>query len=655
MRTTRRTTALSGALMLAVTTAVAGGNGAVAAPAPAAPTGATAYAPAPVTAPAPQQDPGVIVDGVTAPVYSYADAVRESVWVQAPDLDGDGETDQVAVDIVRPAELDGVAEVPVVMMASPYFTCCGRGNESERKAWDEDGDPTLFPMHYDNYFVPRGYAYVAVDIAGTSRSTGCVDMGGASDILSAKAVVDWLGGRAEAVDAAGDPVQASWTNGRTGMIGKSYDGTIANGVAATGVEGLETIVPIGAISSWYDYTRSQDLLYSTNYAPWLSSYVMGQRLQPQDCSAQLAQMGVEQDDATGQYNDFWAERDYRAGTLGTAAEVEASVYVVHGLQDNNVKTRNFGQWWESLGEAGVDRKMWLMRTGHTDPFDTDREEWMHELHRWFDSELMDVDNGIWDEPAVRSETGVRTVEHSQTWPVARTTAVLRPQADGGLVLRRADRSTADFVNDRRMREATAVTQDGEGRRLLFATGAMKRDTRISGKPVLDVTLTHDAPQGQVAVYLVDYGTSERVLDTGDGIRTGTEESCWGESTATDDACYREVDLRTGETPLQIVARGWARLEGAGTHEVSVELQHNDVTIAKGHRLGLVVAASSTGRVVTVDSADTPYTVDLGDTALHLPLTGPMSSFAPGALNLPRAAELPAGTVPTETARQRPGQ
>ena len=28
------------------------------------------------------------------------------------------------------------------------------------------------------------------------------------------------------------------------MIGKSYDGTLANGVAATGVEGLKTIVPI---------------------------------------------------------------------------------------------------------------------------------------------------------------------------------------------------------------------------------------------------------------------------------------------------------------------------------------------------------------------------------------------------------------------------
>ena len=44
------------------------------------------------------------------------------------------------------------------------------------------------------------------------------------------------------------------------MIGKSYDGTLANAAAATGVDGLTTIVPISAISSWYDYTRSNGVI-----------------------------------------------------------------------------------------------------------------------------------------------------------------------------------------------------------------------------------------------------------------------------------------------------------------------------------------------------------------------------------------------------------
>ncbi len=37
------------------------------------------------------------------PVHSYADAVRESVWVDTGlDGDGDGRADRVAVDVVRP-------------------------------------------------------------------------------------------------------------------------------------------------------------------------------------------------------------------------------------------------------------------------------------------------------------------------------------------------------------------------------------------------------------------------------------------------------------------------------------------------------------------------------------------------------------------------
>src|ERR687888_2198956 len=78
-----------------------------------------------------------IQGGQTVPVYSYQDAVRESVWVQTPlDNDGDGVPDKVAVDIVRPREAAARhVKVPVILEGSPYYACCGRGNESERKAY----------------------------------------------------------------------------------------------------------------------------------------------------------------------------------------------------------------------------------------------------------------------------------------------------------------------------------------------------------------------------------------------------------------------------------------------------------------------------------------------------------------------------------------
>ncbi|MFE4582003.1 CocE/NonD family hydrolase, partial [Streptomyces chartreusis] len=145
-----------------------------------------------------QAGPGASGPRESTPVYSYDNAVREAVWVDTGlDLDRDGSHDRVAVDIVRPREAAAEGrKVPVIMDASPYYSCCGRGNESQKKTYDASGNMVQAPLYYDNYFVPRGYAFVGVDLAGTNRSDGCVDVGGRSDILSAKAVVDWLNGRA---------------------------------------------------------------------------------------------------------------------------------------------------------------------------------------------------------------------------------------------------------------------------------------------------------------------------------------------------------------------------------------------------------------------------------------------------------------------------
>ena len=74
----------------------------------AAPTTSILHAEASTTSPAAAaRTPYALDHGETTPVYSYADAIRETVWVTAPDLDADGEPDRIAVDIVRPRELDG--------------------------------------------------------------------------------------------------------------------------------------------------------------------------------------------------------------------------------------------------------------------------------------------------------------------------------------------------------------------------------------------------------------------------------------------------------------------------------------------------------------------------------------------------------------------
>ncbi len=126
------------------------------------------------------------------------------------------------------------------MDASPYYTTLCRGNESECKV-DLDGDGLLVStaLFYDNYFVPRGYAVILLDMVGTCNSTSCPTTNANQDNLSAKQAINWLNGRATARNAAGEVVRADWHNGKTGMVGKSYHGSLAMATAVTGVEGAD--------------------------------------------------------------------------------------------------------------------------------------------------------------------------------------------------------------------------------------------------------------------------------------------------------------------------------------------------------------------------------------------------------------------------------
>ncbi|GAB3877032.1 hypothetical protein GCM10029964_025310 [Kibdelosporangium lantanae] len=220
----------------------------------------------------------VFADGQAQPVFDPTDVVRDNVWVTAPvDSDRDGKPDLVHVETVRPRATQQGLRVPVVYEASPYFAggnddaanhdvdvelnVPGHGHgghhgADERVAAAVGGPRPLITWSYEQYFLARGFAVVYGESLGTGGSTGCPTSGGRNETIGAKSVVDWLNGRARAQDAAGAAVRANWSSGKVGMMGVSYNGTLPNAVASTGVDGLEAIVPIAAISSWYDYYRA---------------------------------------------------------------------------------------------------------------------------------------------------------------------------------------------------------------------------------------------------------------------------------------------------------------------------------------------------------------------------------------------------------------
>ncbi|WP_340084148.1 Xaa-Pro dipeptidyl-peptidase [Siminovitchia sp. FSL H7-0308] len=578
-------------------------------------------------------------DGVTRPIYSYLDAIKETVFIQSElDSDENGEPDRIAIDIMRPKETEEGLKVPVIMEASPYYEKLGRGNESQVKDPDGSGTNEMFPLFYDNYFVPRGYAVVLLDMVGTNNSDGCPTTGGFEETESVKVVIEWLNGKGKAFDKEGNEVSADWSAGKVGMVGKSYDGTLANAVAATGVEGLETIVPIGAISSWYYYYRYEGIPFYRNGPSGLASRVTNSK-RVRQCAPIHERIRVAADDETGNYNEFWDERNYYKDT----GNVKASVFMIHGLNDYNVKANHFSKWWEALAENDIPRKLWLTQTGHVDPFDFRRAEWVQTLHRWFDYWLLDIENGIMDEPILDLETGPGEWETYSSWPSENSTFVRVRLAPGneslpgtlttGPVNGEAVQTFTDNPDQTDMQMVQnefTVKED----RLIFLSPELQEDVRLSGVPEIDIRTVVDKENTNLTALIVDYGTDVRVdhQSSDEGIRTLSNRTCWGESSPTDSACYLETELTTIESPYEIVTHGWLSaknrkslehpvfLEPGKNHRIKWETLPEDYVFKKGHRIGIVIAGSNKGRLLT-DPNRAAFHVHLGKSLVELPIVG----------------------------------
>jgi X-Pro dipeptidyl-peptidase len=594
-----------------------------------------------VAAPAtPAQAAGVVISGgVTQPVFDYAQAIRERVFIETEvDSDFDGRRDRVEARIIRPKETDGRLKVPTIFEPSPYWA--GIHNvpnhddidrddpgASARRSSTRSEEDILFYGYLDNYFVPRGYAVVVADSVGSGGSDGCPTSGGRNETLGMKAVVDWLTGRARGFDEDGRPAAARWSSGRVGMTGASYNGTLPNAVASTGVRGLTTIVPIAAISSWYDYYRANGGVVAPGGFQGEDTDILAKavltRQNPEVCAGVMADLEREQDRETGDYSRFWRERDY----LPDAHNVKASVLLVHGLNDWNVKTQHFGQWWDALAANGVPRKIWLHQGGHTTPFYFRRAEWVETLHRWFDYWLYRVRNGVMSEPTADVELAPNQWRTYRTWPVPGSKPASYFLGPDALTRKPAGIGQAATFVDAPSRTAEELVEDPSGtNRLAFLTEPLAAPLHLSGTPELSVRAGLDGRSPYLTALLVDFGDGERVF----GSRPTGEVDCLGPSIPGDPGCFERYVHNTAVTPYQIVSRGWLDVRNRKSiwrsepitpgkqYTFEWGMQPQDHVFPAGHRLGIVLI--STDRDYTLRyRAGTEVDVTLGVSRVTLPL------------------------------------
>jgi X-Pro dipeptidyl-peptidase len=567
-----------------------------------------------------------VENGVTVPQFDLTNAVEETLFVQTTvDSDLDGVRDRVRVRLSRPGETEtrGI-KVPVIFEHSPYRYNTGGGEnhnvdfsvlpqEGVQPSAARGGGSAVtradLPGSLDNYWVPRGYAVVLGESIGTGYSDGCPTVGDMKETLATKAVIDWLNGRAAAYDEAGAPVAADWTTGDVGMTGTSYNGTLPNQVATTGVEGLRTIVPVSAIASWYDYYRANGLVRAphSNLSGQGENGFQGEDLdvlgyfvegsgRVAKCAHITDQLLQYADRTTGDYNAYWNERDY----LHRARGIKASVFVVHGLEDYNVMPTAYSSWWSQLARYDVPRKIWLHNGGHGGPGAP--SDYQRTLNRWMDYWLFGVRNGIMSEPRADVQRPDGTYEKYANWPVpgARDTTLrlTSPSAtDPGLLGRKGGGPRQSFVDSGRNLDTDVSLlpnpDTANPNRLVYLSAPLTRAAHLSGTPSVSLRASVDNRYAaNLTAVLVDYGPDGDTMVT---------------------RGWTDVQNRKGADRSTPIVQG-------KQYTFEWPLEPDDYVFPAGHRVGLVVV--STDMHFTLRPLPgTKLTVDPGTSSVTLPMVG----------------------------------
>ncbi len=305
-------------------------------------------------------------------------------------------------------------------------------------------------LDWYDYFLVRGYAVVEVGGLGTRGSEGLETCGADVETDAFKCVVEWLAKNSSRVAYTDKEnniqIKADWSNGNVAMTGRSYGGTTDFAVASTGVANLKTIVPVAGIASWYEYTNSQGISTGRNpaYSDNLGFYCAGRYIDEDDWNSMkdvyqkyLNRIYNDQMTLNGDYGTHWATRDYTAGNNGKQIDEAKNIQynhfncpalIVHGLNDDNVRTKQFQLMYDAFAKAGKTVKLLLHQGAHITPdYDSHKtslligdETYNGILNKWFSHYLYDQNNGAEKMATVTVQSNIVDGgwSTSDTWPTS---------------------------------------------------------------------------------------------------------------------------------------------------------------------------------------------------------------------------------------------
>ena len=557
--------------------------------------------------------------------------VRHDLWVETVfDTDGDGKLDRMHVDVTRPVQTDSEnLKLPVIYISSPYFA--GVANFEKGLFWDVNHEigavekerlhpevirkgkrPIISNSHIKKW-VPRGYIVVHSSSPGTGFSQGSPTVGGDNESLAPKAVIDWLCGRIPGYTSptSMEKVTAFWSTGKVGMTGTSYNGTLPLAAATTGVKGLEAIIPIAPNTSYYHYYRSNGLVRSPGGYLGEDVDVLYDFIHSGDPTKRARNNKVIRDTeikngidrATGDYNDFWAGRDY----LNDMKPMKAALLMSHGFNDWNVMPEHSYRIYKAAKEKGIPSQIFYHQNGHGGPPP------MKMMNRWFTRYLHGIKNNVendakaWivrENDKISEPTPYKDYPNPAASPVKLFLKSGAPSHGTLTTSKQKKQGKETLVDDYNFSGATLAQNETSKHRLLYITEKLSNDIHISGTAKITLKLASSKPAANLSVWLVSlpWNADKKAKITDNIITRG-----WADP-------QNHKSLRKSKP-----------LKQGKFYTVSFDLMPDDQIIPKGQQIGLMIFSSDLEFTVH-PKPGTQLTIDLDKTTLSLPIVGGEKTF-----------------------------
>ena len=342
----------------------------------------------------------------------------------------------------------------------------------------------------------------------------------------------------------------------------------------------------------------------------------------------------------------------QTGPIGTTgpSRINCSALIVHGLNDYNVRTKEFQLMYNAFTKAGENVKLLLHQDAHLTPtypagnlvFDIGDSSYDEILNRWFSHYLYGVKNGA-EDMAVQSSHDTNVWNTYDSWDTA-SSMIFKANADSETT---TINSNYDAIGVTSQNWQSKFTSGSTGGSVMYAQ-TVEKDTTIKGTVAVNFSaLTENTdengtPIGErdalmVSAMLVDIAPAGKTFPAFNTSGSYVPKTTLAEGGAWMGGGLPNYDLtklEASDVTYKIISRGWmdlcnpgagfdshtadtrVALDGKTYHDYTIYLQSPVYEVEAGHTLALVIYAYEPGMAkysqnyqITIDnstvSADIP--------------------------------------------------